>query len=243
MVQRDGGPLPVFRVSPYATAAARISFLLAKLDSASPQLHHRHLASCPEAPLTTSVREMPVKTYSPMQPGSAGGWIKTQRARERHPALSGSRRANKGRRARGAPPSGGSSRGGRGAAFRAASAARERPRHPAAQTCVWRCALSLWPSRTVPILTSLSSSQKRSRSQAHIFSSVRQRSIYDILKQLKKYSVQSSEGGNRETGDKGDAAIAVDLPVIPSSTGTRAMEQRLGEYCAWSCSAPWKDLQ
>lgn len=26
--------------------------------------------------------------------------------------------------------------------------------------------------------------------------------IYDILKQLKKYSLQSSEGGNREMGDK-----------------------------------------
>ena len=26
--------------------------------------------------------------------------------------------------------------------------------------------------------------------------------MYDILKQVKRYSVQSSEGGNKETGDK-----------------------------------------
>lgn len=56
-----------------AAAAAIISFMLAKLDSASPQLHHRHLASCPNTPLPTPVREMSVETSSHMQPGSAGG--------------------------------------------------------------------------------------------------------------------------------------------------------------------------
>ena len=56
-----------------AATAAIISLMLAKLDSASPQLHHRHLASCPNTPLPTPVREMSVETSSHMQPESAGG--------------------------------------------------------------------------------------------------------------------------------------------------------------------------
>lgn len=33
------------------------------------------------------------------------------------------------------------------------------------------------------------------------------------------------------------------LPAFPSSTGTLAVEQRSGEYWAWGCSSPWKNLQ
>lgn len=40
-----------------------------------------------------------------------------------------------------------------------------------------------------------------------------------------------------------DAAISVHLLTFPSLTGTLAMEQRSGEYRAWSYSFPWKDAQ
>lgn len=53
-------------------AVVIISLMLPKFDSASPQLHHRPLAFCPEAPLTWRVRAMSVETHSHMQPGSVG---------------------------------------------------------------------------------------------------------------------------------------------------------------------------
>ncbi|XP_040492537.1 uncharacterized protein LOC103659601 [Ursus maritimus] len=133
--------------------------------------------------------------------------IPTAEARARRPALPARtprrRRANKGRRrARGAPPSGRSSRGGPGAAFQGLLGL---PRTPSP-----RSRPDVWPALRLPSLALPGGARfdvlviqaEKKPSQAHVFSSVRQRNICDILKQLKKYSVQSSEGGNREAGDK-----------------------------------------